>query len=82
MYCPSCSGKLFKNGNTYYCPNCGVIHVRREPMDWGAFIGGIIVGTFLIAPFIWTAVGRELAVKTIAKGAKVTEAKVREWLKG
>ena len=39
-------------------------------------VGGIIIGAF-----IWTQLGRDLAVTSISKGAKVTESKVREWAK-
>lgn len=46
-----------------------------------AFILGFAVGCFLIAPFIWTQLGREIAKEAIARGAKVTREKVEEWLK-
>lgn len=46
-----------------------------------AFLIGLTVGTFIIAPFIWTQLGRELAKEAIARGAKVTREKVEEWLK-
>lgn len=42
---------------------------------------GLFVGTLILGPLIWTAVGRELTTKAVSKGAKVTEAKVREWTK-
>lgn len=41
---------------------------------------GIVVGV-IVGGFIFTKLGRDLAVTTISKGAKVTEAKVREWAK-
>lgn len=46
-----------------------------------AFLAGLLIGSFIIAPFIWTRLGRELAKTAIAKGAEVTREKVEEWLK-
>ena len=45
--------------------------------DW---VIPLLVGTFIIGPFIWTVVGRKLATAAIAKGAKVSEKKVEQWL--
>jgi hypothetical protein len=45
--------------------------------DW---VIPLLVGTFVIGPFIWTVVGRKLTTAAIAKGAKVSEKKVDEWL--
>lgn len=42
---------------------------------------GLFVGAVIIGPLLWTSVGRKLAVAPIAKGAKVTEKQVDEWLK-
>jgi hypothetical protein len=42
---------------------------------------GIFIGAIIIGPFIWTALGRELAVGAIQKGAKVTREQVEKWLK-
>lgn len=47
----------------------------------GEFLIGLIVGCFIIAPFIWTRLGRELAKEAIARGAAVTREKVEEWLR-
>jgi len=48
---------------------------------FNAFLIGLAVGCFIIAPFIWTALGRELAKTAIAKGAAVTREKVEEWIR-
>jgi len=39
-------------------------------------LAGVILGAF-----IWTPVGRKIAISPIAKGAKVSERKVEAWLK-
>jgi hypothetical protein len=49
--------------------------------SWRDIAIGFFVGCFIVAPFIWTALGRELTKKAIAKGAKVTASKVEEWAK-
>lgn len=42
---------------------------------------GILVGTLIIGPFLWTAVGRNLTIKAVSKGAEVSTARVEGWLK-
>ena len=45
--------------------------------DWVLpLIAGVVLGAF-----IWTPVGRKIAISPIAKGAKVSEKKVEAWLK-
>lgn len=48
--------------------------------SWQDIAIGFFFGCFIVAPFIWTALGRSLTKKAIAKGAKVTSSKVEEWL--
>ncbi|RLA82197.1 MAG: hypothetical protein DRG31_07715 [Deltaproteobacteria bacterium] len=45
------------------------------------FLAGLFVGTFLIAPFIWTELGRRMAVEAIRRGAGVARERVEEWLR-
>ena len=47
----------------------------------GEFLAGLFVGAFLIAPFIWTHLGREMVKEAIARGAGVAREKVEEWLR-
>jgi hypothetical protein len=42
---------------------------------------GIFIGAIIIGPFIWTALGRELAKGAVQKGAKVTREQVERWIK-
>lgn len=46
-----------------------------------AFLAGFLIGCFIVAPFIWTRLGREIAKAAIARGAEVTREKVEEWLR-
>ncbi|MEM2179084.1 MAG: hypothetical protein QW272_09730 [Candidatus Methanomethylicaceae archaeon] len=55
--------------------------IKTYPEDFGSFLVGLFVGTFLIAPFIWTPLGRAVVKTAIAKGAKVPISKVEEWIK-
>jgi hypothetical protein len=48
--------------------------------SWTDIAIGFFVGCFIVAPFIWTALGRRAAIKAIAKGAGVVEKKVEEWV--
>ena len=41
--------------------------------DW---VLPLLVGTFILGAFVWTPVGRSLAVSPIAKGANVSKRKV------
>ena len=41
----------------------------------------LLVGTFILGAFVWTPLGRKLAVSPIAKGAQVSEKKVEAWMK-
>jgi len=63
----------------YYKPASQVRGLNGN-FSWGAFLGGLLVGAFLIAPFIWTPLGRQLAIESIRRGARVTREKVMEWL--
>ena len=54
---------------------------QHHSFDLTSFVGGIAIGTFIFGAVIWTKLGRQLAEKSIAKGAKVAETKVREWAK-
>jgi len=45
------------------------------------FLAGLFVGCFLIAPFIWTHLGREMAKEAIRRGAEVTRERVEQWLR-
>ena len=40
----------------------------------------LLIGAFIIGPFLWVPAGRKLAVAPIAKAARVSEKKVEEWL--
>jgi len=54
---------------------------RIRTLSVGDVLLGIFIGAIIIGPFIWTALGRELAVGAIQKGAKVTREQVEKWLK-
>jgi len=45
------------------------------------FLIGLFVGTFLIAPFLWTELGRRMAAEAIRRGAGVTRERIEEWLR-
>ena len=46
--------------------------------DW---VLPLLVGTFILGAFVWTPIGRKIAIAPIAKGAKVSEKKVESWMK-
>jgi len=46
--------------------------------DW---VLPLLVGTFILGAFVWTPIGRKIAISPIAKGAKVSEKKVESWMK-
>ena len=46
--------------------------------DW---VWPLLFGTFILGALVWTPIGRKIAVAPIAKGAKVSERKVEQWMK-
>ena len=41
----------------------------------------LLFGTFILGALVWTPIGRKIAVAPIAKGAKVSQRKVEQWMK-
>ena len=79
--CVRCGSKVCSTGATAVCPMCGQQYkLEGDPPEWGWLAGGFILG--LIAGFfIFTSLGRELAIAAIQKGAEVTRERVEEWLR-
>lgn len=46
------------------------------PVWFWPLLAGIILGAF-----VWTPIGRKIAVAPIAKGAQVSEKKVEQWMR-
>jgi hypothetical protein len=46
--------------------------------DLGSFLAGLFVGLVFIGPFVWTPVGRNLAIKAVSKAYKVAESEVKK----
>jgi len=63
------------DGQTVSPQNIKPLEVTVPTWVW-PLVAGLILGAF-----IWTPLGRKIAVSPIAKGAQVSERKVEEWLK-
>jgi len=63
------------DGQTISPQNIKPLEVTVPTWVW-PLVAGLILGAF-----IWTPLGRKIAVSPIAKGAQVSERKVEEWLK-
>ena len=63
------------DGQTVSLQNIKPLEVTVPTWVW-PLVAGLILGAF-----IWTPLGRKIAVSPIAKGAQVSERKVEEWLK-
>jgi hypothetical protein len=46
--------------------------------DFGSFLAGLFVGLVLIGPFVWTNVGRSLAIKAVSKAYRIAESEVKK----
>ena len=53
----------------------------RDPPDLASFLWGLLIGSILIGPFIWTELGREFVKEAVARGAGVAREKVEEWIR-
>jgi len=49
-------------------------------MDVRDVMLGVLIGALFVGPFIWTELGRRMAIEAVKRGAGVTEAKIKEWL--
>jgi len=55
--------------------------VKPLQVEISGWLIALLFGAFIFpGPFIWTYVGRKLAVAPIAKAAKVSTKKVEKWL--
>ena len=63
------------DGQTVSPQNIKPLEVTVPTWVW-PLVAGLILGAF-----IWTPLGRKIAVSPIAKGAQVSERKVESWLK-
>ena len=63
------------DGQTVSPQNIKPLEITVPTWVW-PLVAGLILGAF-----IWTPLGRKIAVSPIAKGAQVSERKVEEWMK-
>jgi len=90
LRCPECGTKILisnpNEGRIIKC-RCGaelkLIREKETKSNPGflELIGAYVLGGLTLGAFLWTSIGREMAISAIQKGAGVTRAKVGEWLK-
>lgn len=73
---------------TVTCSSCGQTYMKtaqngseHHSFDLGSLLGGLLIGTIFIGPFLWTGLGRMTAIEAIKRGSKATETQVKSWLK-
>lgn len=89
IWCGRCGSKIpvMATPNwpkTVVCSSCGQTYIMADDppeFDFGSFLGGLALGTFILGAFIWTGVGRSFAKEAIRRGAKTTKEQVDKWIK-
>jgi hypothetical protein len=51
---------------------------QGEGWNWGSFFWGLVGGTLVVGPIIWTATGRALAKEAVEKGREAIVSRLPE----